>query len=85
MKKVSFQKTQISVIIKKKPSMQIRLWTELPYEREKKSRETSVIRKQLDSKDTGLSDLMITSVTFLPWCLHLASRLNAFLYGFAQG
>lgn len=46
--------------------MQIRLWTELPYEREKKSRETSVIRKQLDSKDTGLSDLMIASVTFLP-------------------
>lgn len=65
--------------------MQIRLWTELSYEREKKSRETSVVRKQLDSKDTGLSDLTITSVTSLPQCRHLASHLNAFLYGFAKG
>lgn len=41
----------------------------------------NVIRKQLDSKDTQLSDLMTTSVISLPQCPYLASHHTAFLHG----
>lgn len=67
-------------------SIQIRPWTQFHFKLSfMKGRriqgEKNVIREQLDSKDTQVLDLMMTSVISLPQCPHLASCLTAFLPG----